>query len=72
MKVLKIIFRVILGIIQIPFTLWYILIGWFFKLALLLNKLNSTTFAIPEKGEISFAIFCMEFASLTKFYHLHW
>ena len=65
MKVVKIILKVILTIIRIPFTIWYIIIGACWWLGVVSKILKRDSFANTVN-----AIITMEFASLTKFYHI--
>lgn len=67
-----IITTVLLTIIRIPFTVWYIATGWFVHfcsigLKIFLNKPDETS--NMKKAE---AILVFKWASLTKFYHLYW
>ena len=65
MTVVKIILKVILTIIRIPFTIWYIIIGACWCLGVVSKILKRDSFANTVN-----AIITMEFASLTKFYHI--
>ncbi len=65
MTVVKIILKVILTIIRIPFTIWYIIIGACWWLGVVSKILKRDSFANTVN-----AIITMEFASLTKFYHI--
>ena len=65
MTVVKIILKVILTIIRIPFTIWYIIIGACWWLGVVSKILKRDSFANTVN-----AIITMEFVSLTKFYHI--
>lgn len=86
MNVLKIIGKVLLTILRVPFTIWYVVIGLFCKLLQLINrsmrfltklfKLKNNNYYMEDKDSnfmLSFtAIITFEWASLTKFYHFKW
>lgn len=83
MNVLKIIGKVLLTILRVPFTIWYVVIGLFFKLLQLINrsmrfltklfKLKNNNYYLEGKDSnvmlLFTAIITFEWASLTKFYH---
>ena len=60
MEINEMILKILLTIIRIPFTVWYLLIGSVFWLGEKLSKLNLNTF---------YFLLSLEFASLTKIYH---
>ena len=84
MEILKIIGKVLLTILRIPCTVWYIILGCPLKLIYLLlvlrrkiaEWLNKSTPADIERSLSHFgmfeAIITLEWASLLKFYHFHW
>lgn len=84
MNVLKIIGKVLLTIIRVPCTAWYIVLGCPLKLLYLLlvlrrkiaEWLNKPTPAGIERFLSNFgkfeAIITLEWASLLKFCHFHW
>ena len=63
-----IILKILLTIIRIPFTLWYILTGWFFLLIAIATYASTDTDSNLIIWFSSF--FSFEFASLTKFYNI--
>lgn len=74
MNVVKIILNVLLTIIRIPFTIWYVVIGLILKFLSVIEKLMVKFGEIKEAslGGIVFAILTFEWASLVKFYHFYW
>ncbi len=63
-----IILKILLTIIRIPFTIWYVLTGWFFKIFALIGYAGSNDNANAFTWISS--VFALEFASLTNFYHI--
>lgn len=80
MNVVKIILKVLLTIIRIPFTIWYIVVGlpWkvFSFIVNILGKIASVMGvkfdSMPDGIGFLVAIITFEWASLVKFYHFHW
>lgn len=74
MNVVKIILNVLLTIIRIPFTIWYVVIGLLFKVLSIIESLMVKTGELKKTflGGIFTAILTFEWASLVKFYHLYW
>ena len=63
-----IIFKILLTIIRIPFTVWYVLTGWFWLFCAAGGAYGAkcdTTFL-----NVICAFLAFEFASLTKFYNI--
>ncbi|MBP5575276.1 MAG: hypothetical protein J6X67_00715 [Treponema sp.] len=63
-----IVFKILLTIIRIPFTVWYVLTGWFWLFC-------AAGGAYASKGNLTFlnvisSFLAFEFASLTKFYNI--
>lgn len=74
MNVVKIILNVLLTIIRIPFTIWYVVIGLILKFLSVVEKLM-VKFGEKDKASLGgkvLAILAFEWASLVKFYHLYW
>ena len=74
MNVLKIIGKVLLTILRIPFTIWYVVIGLILKFLSVVEELM-VKFGEKDKASLGgkfFAILAFERASLVKFYHLYW
>lgn len=72
MNVVKTILKVLLTIIRIPFTVWYIATGWLVHFCRIGSKI---ILGKPEESDDmkkAEAILCFEWASLVKFYHLYW
>ena len=63
-----IVLKILLTIIRIPFTIWYVLTGWFFKIFALVGYASSDANASNITWFSSFL--ALEFASLTKFYNI--
>ena len=63
-----IVFKILLTIIRIPFTVWYVLTGWLWLLCAAGlaygDKFNTTLL------NVIFSFTAFEFASLTKFYNI--
>ena len=74
MNVVKIILNVLLTIIRIPFTIWYVVIGLLFKVLSIIESLMVKTGKLKKTFlcGIFTAILTFEWASLVKFYHLYW
>lgn len=82
MEIVKLIFKIILTIIRIPFTIWYVVMGLPFKALFLISHFFSwlaqlvgvsESFLVMDKGlGMLLAIITFEWASLVKFYHFHW
>ena len=74
MNVLKIIGKVLLTILRVPFTIWYVVIGLILKFLSVFEKLMVKTGKLKKTflGGIFTAILTFEWASLVKFYHLYW
>ena len=74
MNVLKIIGKVLLTILRVPFTIWYVVIGLILKFLSVFEKLM-VKFGEKDKASLGgkvLAILTFEWASLVKFYHLYW
>lgn len=74
MNVLKIIGKVLLTILRVPFTIWYVVIGLIIKFLTVMEKWM-VKFGEKDKASLGgkfFAIVAFEWASLVKFYHLYW
>lgn len=74
MNVLKIIGKVLLTILRVPFTIWYVVIGLILKFLSVVEKLM-VKFGEKDKASLGgkvLAILAFEWASLVKFYHLYW
>lgn len=74
MNVLKIIGKVLLTILRVPFTIWYVVIGLILKFLSVFEKLM-VKFGEKDKASLGgkvLAILAFEWASLVKFYHLCW
>ncbi len=75
MNVLKIILKVLLTIIRVPFTIWYVVLGLVFKFFLLYEIAAIKLGVMQDHGtrmDFFVAITTFEWASLVKFYHFHW
>lgn len=75
MNVLMIILTVLLTIIRIPFTVWYIATGIFWKFILIVEFCMRKYGSLPPseaKMDFFVAIITFEWASLLKFFHFHW
>ena len=74
MNVVKIILNVLLTIIRIPFTIWYVVIGLLFKVLSIIESLMVKTGELKKTflDGIFTAILTFEWASLVKFYHFYW
>lgn len=74
MNVLKIIGKVLLTILRIPFTIWYVVIGLILKFLSVVEELM-VKFGEKDKASLGgkvLAILTFEWASLVKFYHFYW
>ena len=74
MNVVKIILNVLLTIIRIPFTIWYVVIGLLFKVLSIIESLMVKTGELKKTFLVGIftAILTFEWASLVKFYHFYW
>lgn len=82
MNIVKLILKIILTIIRIPFTIWYVVMGllfWvFFLICKCFKKIESIlgikdgSMDLPKGIEVTTAVLTFEWASLVKFYHFHW
>lgn len=75
MNVLKIILKVLLTILRVPFTVWYIVAGLILKVFILFGRLTQNVMkqgGLSSGFEVFAAVIAFEWASLVKFYHLHW
>lgn len=74
MDVVKTILKVLLTIIRVPFTIWYVVAGLVLKIITIFEKLM--VWAGQARGSSPLGLICaivtFEWASIVKFYHFHW
>lgn len=75
MKVILLILSILLTILRVPFTIWYIVVGTFLKVPYVINKLAGNKIYSVEDNDaahLATGLFSFEWASLVKFYHFKW